>query len=327
MALLFLQLLVLVSAVAGAPVTIDIPKATWAPIFFESIDAASSKAHWESLRNADVKKGDIEVRVWFGFGREPLEGFRLQRDADHWTGTYVRQALENGWPVETRPVTPQSNWPSLWQSLVSAGILTLPDSSTLPGEKRIMDGRACVVEINDGQHYRTYAYHSPAIQSWPEARKMIQIGDILSAELYQSVLDDRYKAERATWPKTRKEAVDRVLSEMSEKDQETLRNTSKDELVRYHFGLGLGIRNDFGMWKGNNALLKDCGASIPDDASMMIIRDAWRRLQPPSPVRVWRLVNASWISRAATALVALLALVVARGIWRRVKPKARQTAG
>ena len=82
-----------------------------------------------------------------------------------------------------------------------------------------------------------------------------------------------------SWPKTVKEAVTRVLSEMSEKDKEAVRNTKKEDFNKFHHGWGTGIRNDMGLWQGNAELLKDAKANHPDDASMVIIEAVWTELQ------------------------------------------------
>ena len=45
------------------------------------------------------------------------------------------------------------------------------------------------------------------------------------------------------------------------------------------------IRNNFGLWSGNEALLEECaldgerGCLDPDEASMVILREAWRRVK------------------------------------------------
>lgn len=73
----------------------------------------------------------------------------------------------------------------------------------------------------------------------------------------------------------------------------TVRSTPKDELILFHHGWGTGIRNAFGLWKGNAALMRSCaearggrtgagtGAAFlhPDSASMVIIEAVWLRLQ------------------------------------------------
>jgi hypothetical protein len=83
------------------------------------------------------------------------------------------------------------------------------------------------------------------------------------------------------WPRTVDEAVTRILSVMSDADKEYIRNTSKDRLVTYHHGWGMGIRNSFGLCQGNDALMADCRAVFPDGASMVIIEAVWQRLQTP----------------------------------------------
>jgi hypothetical protein len=59
-----------------------------------------------------------------------------------------------------------------------------------------------------------------------------------------------------------------------------LRSLAKDELIELHFSLGLNIRNSFGLWGGNQALLDSCAKAAgappePDSVSMMIITRAW----------------------------------------------------
>ncbi len=88
-------------------------------------------------------------------------------------------------------------------------------------------------------------------------------------------------AVRAAWPKTVDQAVTRLLANMNDADQARIRDTKKDDLVLFHHGWGTGIRNDFGLWQGNTALLADCHASHPDDASMVIIEAVWQKLQKP----------------------------------------------
>ncbi len=43
----------------------------------------------------------------------------------------------------------------------------------------------------------------------------------------------------------------------------------------------MGIRNAYGLWAGNKALLESCGSANihPDECSMTIIEAVWDRLQ------------------------------------------------
>ncbi len=53
------------------------------------------------------------------------------------------------------------------------------------------------------------------------------------------------------------------------------------DLVTLHFGLGLAIRNEFGLLAGNKSLLAACGSPDmhPDSASAVIIRTLWECLR------------------------------------------------
>jgi hypothetical protein len=55
-----------------------------------------------------------------------------------------------------------------------------------------------------------------------------------------------------------------------------LKNTSDDNLIMFHFGWAMRIRNEFGMWAGNDELIRSCGEFEPDEASMAIVRAVWK---------------------------------------------------
>ncbi len=87
-----------------------------------------------------------------------------------------------------------------------------------------------------------------------------------------------------TRPKTIDEAVDKLLELIPKKDKLHLKDTPENKLRSYHFFLGMFIRNQFGLWKGNNELLRSCAdkdrySMDPDNAAMVIIKALWKRLQ------------------------------------------------
>jgi len=83
------------------------------------------------------------------------------------------------------------------------------------------------------------------------------------------------------WPRTLKEAVSLLLGGLNEHAKLGLKQATGDDLAVLHATLGVTIRNDFGLWSGNAALLKACGSETlhPDDASMVIIKAARRELR------------------------------------------------
>ena len=83
------------------------------------------------------------------------------------------------------------------------------------------------------------------------------------------------------WPTTVSATVDDLLKSLSPESKKTIRETKKEDLIGFHHGWGTGIRNHYGLWRGNSALIEDaCGEGChPDDASMVIIESVWRALQ------------------------------------------------
>ncbi|MCA0395175.1 MAG: hypothetical protein LCH70_13850 [Proteobacteria bacterium] len=99
-------------------------------------------------------------------------------------------------------------------------------------------------------------------------------------EALAQALDDARR--RLTLPGTLEEAVEDVLGELDEKSKISLREMKRDDLIGLHFGFGMALRNELGLWGGNQPLLESiCGGKSchPDDASMKIIEALWERLQ------------------------------------------------
>ena len=96
--------------------------------------------------------------------------------------------------------------------------------------------------------------------------------------------------DSSLWPRTIDDAIERIISGMSEEEKSELRNTPERELINFHFGLGWVIRNEFGLYQGNDALLKACARTRlnafekllfmndPDEASGFIIEEVWKQL-------------------------------------------------
>lgn len=82
---------------------------------------------------------------------------------------------------------------------------------------------------------------------------------------------------RKKWPKTVDEAVDQILPLLTEKDRETIKNTSEDGMILFHHGTGARIRHEFCLGV-NKELHNSCDSEDPDDCSMIILKAVWRRI-------------------------------------------------
>ena len=85
-------------------------------------------------------------------------------------------------------------------------------------------------------------------------------------------------------PKSIQEAVDLLLTELPEEDQQAIRIMAEVQLFSLHFSLGNYIRNGFDLWGSNLELLRACcpdgSLQNADNASMVILTALWWRLQP-----------------------------------------------
>jgi hypothetical protein len=96
--------------------------------------------------------------------------------------------------------------------------------------------------------------------------------------------DEARFLEEGEWPRTCDEAVTWVVSHLDANRVEVIKTTPRDQLIQFHHGRGTGIRNNFGLWRGNRELPDSClalepGAQYhPDSVSMIIIEQTWDRL-------------------------------------------------
>ena len=81
------------------------------------------------------------------------------------------------------------------------------------------------------------------------------------------------------YPDTMDAAVEYLRRTLPRRTLDEIRAMPKKELGQCHFGLGIWIRNNLGLWTTNTALLAATGKKHPDDASMVIIKALWKYLR------------------------------------------------
>ena len=90
-------------------------------------------------------------------------------------------------------------------------------------------------------------------------------------------------------PRTLEDAVARLISELTPEMRSAMLVMSREQLVELHFGLGMAIRNDYGLHDPDSPLMGDAVEKLglgylrdPDVVSGRIIEHAWRALQSQS---------------------------------------------
>jgi hypothetical protein len=160
------------------------PERTPDEFISRDIDRVAKLAGLVFLKTANIAQGDVEIRVWYGFGLVPLEGFVIKRENDQWSAfhlkevDYSRRSFQPTRVARIQLPAPKSGWESCWQRFVNAGVLTLPSGTEGPDP----DAEGFYVETMDSGSYRNYQYNSPEYSEAPNAKRMLAIGDIISDE-------------------------------------------------------------------------------------------------------------------------------------------------
>ncbi|WP_018609458.1 DUF6794 domain-containing protein [Uliginosibacterium gangwonense] len=84
-------------------------------------------------------------------------------------------------------------------------------------------------------------------------------------------------------PTTVEQAVGVLLGLLPQDEIDKISRMPEKDLLFLHFGLGIWIRNNFGLWTEGSPLLAATQQPSADDASMVIIRALWERLQEAAP--------------------------------------------
>jgi hypothetical protein len=157
---------------------------TWEQIYFESIDRRTKSAELNILRETEVPKDSLEIRIWAGVDPESLRGFVLRRSGAQWSAVYLPSSgHQSKLPEQSIPLSePRSGWESLWQELNQQDILTLPDASDVGADNVYPDALGIVVEVRSGDGYRSYNYNGFDTSEHPEAKKINIICKTVSKE-------------------------------------------------------------------------------------------------------------------------------------------------
>ena len=144
--------------------------------------------------------------------------------------------------------------------------------------------------INDRQ-IETLNVAGPRASKDPKIYKAVF--DLLETVYYLIIAEDDVVAMRGEgMPQTVDEAVKRLIANMPLKAKAALAKRDESELSYLHFTFGAFIRNQFGLWSGNEDLLNDCrrisGITFmnPDDATAFIIKGLWNTLRKTYKIRV-----------------------------------------
>jgi len=79
-------------------------------------------------------------------------------------------------------------------------------------------------------------------------------------------------------PETVNDAVDLLMRILTDDQKNEIKALKEDDLIDLHFGLGMEIRNAFGLHDLDSKLLADCGTKHPDDGAGVIVWELYNKL-------------------------------------------------
>lgn len=83
-------------------------------------------------------------------------------------------------------------------------------------------------------------------------------------------------------PITVNDAIELLIEKLSKDQKSKINKMSESDLAGLHFGLGMWVRNSFGLLYRRSSLLKGAGVRTGDDASALILKLLWYRLRGES---------------------------------------------
>jgi hypothetical protein len=203
-------------AQARSPQTRIVPNDGWVKTYFKSIDDLTKRVGLKPLRLIAPQPGDLEVRIWSGFGLQGLGCRIIKRVGNIWSsaGMYDshRTLMIDGHYVEPNlEKAPDTiEWPVIWEKMEHAGIFDIRDDSEIPHCSRTLDGHSYVVEIARSDFYRTYLVGNPQFDRSEDGDKFLRVMSVL-----QKAFGNKSRDELADLPVGEEKIVGALSSDTS----------------------------------------------------------------------------------------------------------------
>lgn len=157
-------------------------------ILAPSVDKVTELSGFPVLRKTHLNTGDIEVRIWRGFGLSALEAVFVSRVDGKWSCVHLKEIYDDlsedgGW-VKTKVTwldRPVSGWEPFADKIVDKGLIQLPLSPEDECDRSGQDGTSYFVEIDQDQIYRNY-YYQMGDGTCRESARMWELGETISLE-------------------------------------------------------------------------------------------------------------------------------------------------
>jgi len=138
----------------------------------------------QPLSSRSLPTGEMEVRVWKGWGMRGAKGVVLEKRRSGWkAGLITIPASGNAErpTVQSLPA-PRSGWEAMWSELTARRISELPDDSEVGAVEPFEDSEQVIVDLLVGDQRRTYSYNAPCYSAVEAGQNVKRIGEIIASE-------------------------------------------------------------------------------------------------------------------------------------------------
>jgi hypothetical protein len=165
-----------------------VPNANWVSVYFGSVDRLTRHLHLDPLRTATLRAGDLDVRIWEGFGIGGYRGYVIRRIGQKWSGVAVTEDTSGRRAFPK--VSAAADWGATWEALERGGLVAIRDDSELVHCQHVNDGIGYVVEIAKENYYRTYLVDNPQSLRSQDGDRFLQLLPVLHRAFGESAEQD-----------------------------------------------------------------------------------------------------------------------------------------
>ena len=147
-----------------------------APSVVPAAHALADSLGLPDLRRPLPDSGDVELRLWEGWGLTGITLLRLRRMGGHWSAE--RYVIDRRQDWRPGPLPDSVDWAARWRQTVAAGLFELPrwPSRPLKDQERVIeDGTLWLVEAQRGGHYWLAEADNPELFCSADDRRLLAV--------------------------------------------------------------------------------------------------------------------------------------------------------
>jgi len=142
---------------------------------------AGAQAGLPNLEAAALDSGEVEVRLWDGFGLSGIRGLILRRTGGQWQALRVEPGV-NSHGYQVHPIADRVSWGERWSEAVAAGLRHVEPWAERKDGLVARDGYAVVLELKESGRYQSAGSVALDAACGAARRRLLEIAEVLLRE-------------------------------------------------------------------------------------------------------------------------------------------------